>query len=148
MRSLDIHSIGEAFQKQAKLSPHRTALFYLGTGYTYERIRRWTLSFAHSLAHAGIQPGDRVILYLPNSPQWAVSWLGILTLGASAVPITPIYTPHDLKYIAEDSGAKAIVCTDVNYVYVEQVLSETQIGTVIPVSYTHLRAHETTASIS
>ncbi|UCB50451.1 MAG: AMP-binding protein [Deltaproteobacteria bacterium] len=138
MRSADIHTIGEAFQKQAKLSFHRTALFYLGTGYTYETICRWTLSFAHSLADAGIQPGDRVILYLPNSPQWAVAWLGILTLGASAVPITPIYTPHDLKYIADDSGAKAIVCTDVNYGYVEQVLSETQIGTVIHTNVTDL----------
>ena len=138
MKSADIHTIGEAFQKHAQLHAHKTALFYLGTAYTYEKIRQWTLSFAHSLADAGIQPGDRVILYLPNTPQWAISWLGILTLGASAVPITPIYTPHDLKYIANDSGAKAIVCTDVNYGYVEQVLSETGVETVIHTSMVDL----------
>lgn len=131
MISAQIHSVGEAFQNQAETYSHRTSLFFLGTGYTYERLYRWVLSFAHSLEDVGIQPGDRVILYLPNCPQWVVSWLGILTLGASAVPITPIYTPHDLKYIASDSGAKAIVCTDVNYGYVEQVLPDTEIGTVI-----------------
>ncbi len=131
MISTHIHSVGEAFRNQAETHSHRTSLFFLGTGYTYERLYRWVLSFAHSLEDVGIQPGDRVILYLPNCPQWVVSWLGILTLGASAVPITPIYTPHDLKYIANDSGAKAIVCTDVNYGYVEQVLSDTEIGTVI-----------------
>ena len=138
MRSTDLHTIGEAFQEHAELHAHKTALFYLGTAYTYEKIRRWTLSFAHSLEDAGVQPGDRVILYLPNTPQWVVSWLGILTLGASAVPITPIYTPQDLKYIANDSGAKAIVCTDVNYGYVEQVLSETGIQTVIHTSMADL----------
>lgn len=131
MGSIELHTIGEVFQSQAQAHPRKTALIYLGTGYTYENIYRWALSFAHSLADIGIQPGDRVIIYLPNCPQWVISWLGILMLGAAAVPITPIYTPYDLRYIANDSGAKAVVCTDTNYGYVTQVLQETGLRTVI-----------------
>ncbi len=51
--------------------------------------------------------------------------------GAAAVPITPIYTSHDLRYIANDSGAKAIVCMDTNYGYVTQVFPETGLKSVI-----------------
>jgi long-chain acyl-CoA synthetase len=66
-----------------------------------------------------------VILYIPNTIQWVVSWLGIQRADAVPVPITPIYTPHDLSYIANDSEAEAIVCADTNFGYVKRVLPET-----------------------
>ena len=47
------------------------------------------------------------------------------------MPITPIYTPQDLKYIANDSDAEAIVCADTNFGYVTSVLSATPLQSVI-----------------
>lgn len=131
-------TIGEAFADRSKAYADRICLFYLGTGYTYESMRRWSLSFAVSLGRLGIEPGDRVIVYLPNSPQWIVAWLGILMRGGVAIPITPIYTPHDLRYIANDSNAKAIVCMDTNYGYVTQVIGETGLQKVIPTNMADL----------
>ena len=52
-------------------------------------------------------------------------------IGGICVPITPIYTPHDIKYITNDSGAEAIVCADTNFGYVTSVLPETQLKKVI-----------------
>ncbi|MGQ9653741.1 MAG: class I adenylate-forming enzyme family protein [Thermodesulfobacteriota bacterium] len=131
-------TIDKAFLARAEAHPGKTALFYLGTRYTYGRLADLAGSFARSLASLGIQHGERLIIYLPNSPQWVVSWLGILMRGAAAVPITPIYTTHDLRYIANDSGARAIVCTDTNYGYVDQILGETGIRTVIHTSVADL----------
>jgi len=131
MNPAEFQNIGEAFQTQAEKNPKKTALIYLGAHYSYERVHQWALSFARSLADMGIEPGDRVVLYLPNCPQWVVCWLGTLIRGAVAVPITPIYTPHDLRYISSDSGAKAVVCMDTNYGYVTQVLPETGLYKVI-----------------
>jgi len=71
------------------------------------------------------------MLYIPNTLQWVVTWLGIQRAGQWAVPITPIYTPHDLRYIANDSEAEAIICADTNFGYVKRVLPETKIKTVI-----------------
>jgi len=127
----DLHNIGDAFLRQAGKQPRKTALIFLGTGYSYDLLKRLALSFAHYSAEKGIRPGDRVIIYLPNSPQWVVAWLGCMMLGAVAVPITPIYMPHDLDYIANDSGARAIVCMDTNYGYVTQVLPDTRLRLVI-----------------
>ncbi|MFH1350979.1 MAG: AMP-binding protein [Pseudomonadota bacterium] len=131
MKIDDLRSIGETFRIQAQANINKTSLIYLGTRYTYGRILRWALSFARSLADMGIQRGDRVVIYLPNSPQWVISWLGISMIGATSVPITPIYTPHDLHFIANDSGAKAIICLDSNYGYVTQVFPETGLRTII-----------------
>jgi long-chain acyl-CoA synthetase len=47
------------------------------------------------------------------------------------VPITPIYTPHDITYIANDSGAETIVCADTNFGYVSSALPQTQLKRVI-----------------
>lgn len=131
MQPMEHHTIGDAFEKTAKGNAQKTALIYLGTRYSYDRVYHWALSFARSLADMGIEPGDRVVLYLPNSPQWIICYLGILMRGGVAVPITPIYTPSDLRYISNDSGAKAVVCMDTNYGYVTQVLPETGLQKVI-----------------
>jgi len=79
----------------------------------------------------GLTGGQKIIIYIPNGIQWVVAWLGIQKIGGLCVPITPIYTPHDLKYIANDSGAEAIVCADTNFGYVTSVLPETQLKKVI-----------------
>jgi long-chain acyl-CoA synthetase len=79
----------------------------------------------------GLKAGQKIIIYIPNSIQWVVAWLGIQKIGGICVPITPIYTPHDLTYIANDSGAEAIVCADTNFGYVTSVLLETQLKKVI-----------------
>jgi len=137
-KPLPHQNIFEAFASSAEAHRDKTALVYLGTRYSYGRLLGLAQSFAGGLARAGVGPGDRVVLYLPNSIQWVVSWLGVQRAGAAAVPITPIYTAHDLQYIAVDSGASFVVCTDANYGYVEQIFSETGLRKAIVTRLTDL----------
>ena len=110
---------------------NHTAVIYLGTRYSYDTVREMAGQFAAALLDLGVAPGERVMIYLPNSIQWVVSWLGIQRAGAVCVPITPIYTPSDLSYIARDSDCATIVCADTNFGYVKRVLTETGIKRVI-----------------
>ena len=87
--------------------------------------------FAASLLELGVGENDKVVLYIPNSIQWIVAWLGIQRAGAVAVPITPIYTSYDLRYIASDSGASFVVCADTNYEYIKEVFNEVGFKKVI-----------------
>lgn len=118
-------SIFAAFARTAERCADKTAVVYLGTRYSYRRLHALAERFAAALARRGLGPGARVMLYIPNSVQWVAAWLGIQRLGAVAVPITPIYTPHDVTYIANDSGAEAIVCADTNFGYVTAARPET-----------------------
>jgi long-chain acyl-CoA synthetase len=124
-------SIYDNFAETAEQRGNYTAVFYLGTRYSYSRIRTLADRFASALTDMGVTAGQKVMLYIPNSIQWVVCWLGIQQIGAVAVPITPIYTPHDLNYIANDSGAEAIVCADTNFGYVTSVLATTGLKQVI-----------------
>lgn len=120
-----LDNIYNAFAAAAEKYGSKTAIIYLGTRFSYDRIVKLAERFALSLRAQGIEEKDRIVMYVPNSVQWVIAWLGIQRAGAVVIPITPIYTAHDLKYIANDSGAKYIVCSDTNYGYVKQVFPET-----------------------
>jgi len=132
------HTVFQMFEQSVERTPRKTALIYLGTQYSYERLYELTLRFAGFLHDLGVRKGHKVILYAPNTAQWAVAWLGIMRIGAIVVPITPIYTPYDLDYIANDTGAHAVVCTDRNFGYVKQVKPDTSLSTVIVTSLVDL----------
>jgi long-chain acyl-CoA synthetase len=120
-----LNNIYNAFAAAAEKYGSKTAIIYLGTRFSYNRVVKLAERFAFSLRAQGIEENDRIVMYVPNSVQWVIAWLGIQRAGAVVIPITPIYTAHDLKYIANDSGAKYIVCSDTNYGYVKQVFPET-----------------------
>jgi long-chain acyl-CoA synthetase len=113
-------TICQSFEQVADRWPDKTAVIYLGTRFSYGQLKRLVQRFASGLAGLGVKPGDRVMMYIPNGVQWIVSWLGIMRAGAVAVPITPVYTARDLDFLAGDTGAETIVCTDRNYGYVAQ----------------------------
>ena len=124
-------SIYENFAKTAERRGHHTAVIYLGTRYSYARVRTLAERLAAAVLDMGVSTGQRVMLYIPNSIQWVVSWLALQKIGAVCVPITPIYTPHDLAYIARDSEAETIVCADTNFGYVTNVLADSGLKRVI-----------------
>ena len=124
-------SIYAVFAETAGRRKNHTAVIYLGSRYSYGRVKELAEAFAGGLARLGVTAGSKVMLYIPNSIQWVVAWLGLQRLGAVAVPITPIYTPHDIIYIANDSGAEAIVCADTNFGYVTSALPETGLKQVV-----------------
>ncbi len=130
-REIPFQSIFEAYRSAAETHGDKTAAIYLGTRYSYKRLLALVEGFASSLRAKGIGEGSRGILYVPNCLQWVIAWLGIQRAGAEVVPITPIYTVHDLIYIANDSGSRFIVCADTNYGYVKQALDETDLETTI-----------------
>lgn len=63
---------------------------------------------AGSLAAAGIQPGERVALYCPNSAEFVIAYLGILKAGACVVPINLMLNPLEVGFILRDAGAAAL----------------------------------------
>ena len=125
------NTIYQTFVKTAEHCKDSTAVIYLGTRFSYQELWDMAGCFAAALMEMGLKSGQKIILYIPNGIQWVVAWLGIQKIGGVCVPITPIYTPNDLKYIANDSGAEAIVCADTNFGYVTSVLPETQLKKTI-----------------
>ncbi len=125
------HNIWLAFNAHAENIPGKAACIYLGTKYSYQYFKRQAEAFASMLLLKNVARGDRVVIYAPNSPQWIIAFLGIQRIGAIAVPITPIYTPPDIKFICTNCDAKLIICADSNLGYVLQVVPETEIKNIV-----------------
>jgi long-chain acyl-CoA synthetase len=121
----------EQFEEACRRYPDRAALRYLGEKYTYSELHEATDRLAASLVKLGMEKGSKAVILLPNCPQWVLSWLALLRIGAMAVPISPIYTPTDIKYMSNDSGAEIIFCMDTNFGYVSEVLPESSLKRVI-----------------
>ena len=78
-------------------------------GITYQEFGEKVKNFALGLASLGVKKGDRVALLSENRPEWAISDLAILSLGAINVPIYPSLIPKQIEYILNDSEAKVII---------------------------------------
>ncbi len=76
---------------------------------TYRELGEATQRFATALRNLGLQPGDRVAIMLPNSPQQVIAFFGALRAGCTVVNTNPIYTSRELEHQLQDSGAAAIV---------------------------------------
>ncbi|MEE4354629.1 MAG: class I adenylate-forming enzyme family protein [Desulfatiglans sp.] len=119
------------FEQTVRTHHGKLALSYLGAEWTYGEFNELIVNFASSLYDMGARKGDRALIYLSNTPQWLISWLGMMRLGVIPVPVSPIYTPVDLKYMANDSEAETIVCMDTNFGYVEEIYDETNLKRII-----------------
>ena len=53
----------------------------------------------------GVKAGDRVLLYMQNSPQWVLAFYGILRANAVVVPVNPMNLTDELRHYVDDSGA-------------------------------------------
>jgi long-chain acyl-CoA synthetase len=126
------------FDRMSEAYPERTAIIYLGENFSYRRLRELSDRFAGALDGLGVRKGDRVMVYIANSVQWVIAFLGIQKIGAVIVPVSPIYTSHEIAYMIQDSGAGAIVCMDTNYGYVNDALAKTGPKQVIVTNLTDL----------
>ena len=76
---------------------------------SYTELADEARRFGAALVHAGIEPGDRVAIWAPNSARWIVALLGIFEAGACLVPINTRFKGVEAADILARSGARALV---------------------------------------
>jgi len=91
--------------------------------------------FAGFLRSRGLAPGDRVAIFLENSPQFAIAYYGTLRAGGIAVCLNPMHKAVELVHEFEDSGARALVTTNEAYSAVEPIRAQTKLETVVLTDY-------------
>ena len=80
---------------------------------SYRQIDKLSDDFAAFLANdLGLQPGDVLAIQLPNSLQYPIAIFGAWKAGLILTNVNPLYTPREVAYQLEDSGAKALVACD------------------------------------
>lgn len=103
----------------------------MDAGMSYRDLRDAVNRFANALVKLGVKKGDRVAIYLPNCPQFAIAFYGTLKAGGVIAPVNPIYTPRELEFILQDSGAETIVALSQFYPKLQEVRAKTKLKNVI-----------------
>jgi len=111
--------------------PGHTSLIFKGARVTYGDLDRWTDALARSLRAHGVEPGSRVALMMPNSPQTVIAQFGAWKAGAIAAPINPLYTEYELDRALNECGAETIVVLTPFYSKVKRVQPKTTVKTVV-----------------
>lgn len=119
------------FEETARARSNKAALVFLGAVWSFGRLQALIEGLAASLYEMGLRKGERAVMYMPNLPQWVITWLATMRLGVVPVPISPIYTPTDVEYLVNNSGAETIFCVDTNFGYVEEIFEQTCLKRVI-----------------
>jgi fatty-acyl-CoA synthase len=90
--------------------PDKPAVVFYDTPLSYAQLQAQVLALAGWLQQrCGVKRGDRVLLFMQNSPQFFVSFYAILRADAMVVPVNPMNLTEELRHHVADSGATAIL---------------------------------------
>ncbi len=118
-------------EETAKRYPDRAATLFKGDTLSYAELDALTDRLAAGLAAMGLRKGERVAIFMPNSPQFVIAFYAILKAGGVVVATNPLYTPRELEHQMKDSGAEFILVMSNFYRTLKQVQAKTHIKKVI-----------------
>ncbi len=90
---------------RAARNPDLVALAFYSQQITYAELAAMTRRMANALLARGFEPGDRVLLMLPNCPAYVIAYYGVLRAGGIAVGVNPLYVEREIEFVARDAGA-------------------------------------------
>ncbi|NUK29468.1 long-chain-fatty-acid--CoA ligase [Parageobacillus sp. VR-IP] len=102
-------NISELLARNARKIPDKTAIIDGDIELSYVEVDRTVNRLASSLSRLGICQGDKVILYMPNTKEFAFAYFAVLRLGAIVVPVNVRLTASEVQYILHHSEAKAVI---------------------------------------
>ena len=87
----------------------RTAIHYEGQTFSYLQVGRMVNRLGNALLSIGVQREQRVLLLLPDSPEFAASFFGTMRIGAVPIPINTLLKAADYRYLFDDSRAHVLI---------------------------------------
>jgi long-chain acyl-CoA synthetase len=124
----------EILKRTAESYPDHVAMIYFNREMTYKDLDTASNKFATALTDLGVRKGDRVAVFLPNIPQFVISYYGAIKTGAIETAISPLYKEREVEHQLSDSEAETIVVLDALYPVLNKVLDKTRVKRVIVTS--------------
>ncbi len=109
------HSLQQFLLDAAQKHPDNTAVIFKGNQISYRELDALTDAVAAALIADGFKKGDRAVIYMPNSPQFVISYFGILKAGGIVIATNPLYTERELEHQLADCGAETVFVLSLYY---------------------------------
>ncbi|MGY4827718.1 long-chain fatty acid--CoA ligase [Sphaerotilaceae bacterium SBD11-9] len=120
----------------AQRFPDKPFIIFYDTPISFAEFKREAETLAGYLQHeCGVKAGDRVLLYLQNSPQWVLAFYAILRANAVVVPVNPMNKTDELEHYVHDSGATTAFVPQDLYAQMQPLLGEKGLRKLIVATY-------------
>jgi long-chain acyl-CoA synthetase len=121
----------DLLSQAAEKYPDAACTIFKGARISYLEMDQITDRLAAGLASIGIKKGDRVGIFMPNTPQFVMAYFAVLKLGAIVVAVNPLYTARELVHQTNDAGLEVMLVMSNFYNMVKEVQPETKIKTLV-----------------
>lgn len=125
------HTLHTFLENSARDFPNHTAILFKGHRVTYRELNEATDRLAAALAALGVKKGDRVVIFMPNSAQFVISYYAILKAGGIVVATNPLYSPREMEHQFNDCGAEIALVMSNFYHRVKEVQPKTPLKRLI-----------------
>lgn len=125
------HPLHTFLENSARDFPDHTAVLFKGHRVTYRELNEATDRLAAALAALGVKKGDRVVIFMPNSAQFVISYYAILKAGGIVVATNPLYSPREMEHQFNDCGAEIALVMSNFYNRVKEVQPKTPLKRLI-----------------
>ena len=118
-------------RKSAEKHPNNLAVIFQDKRVTFKELDTLSDKFAAALHDMNVKKGNRVALFLPNIPEYIISYYGALKAGAVITAMSPLFKERELEYQLNSSGAETIVTLDSLYPLVKGIRKKTKLKRII-----------------
>ncbi len=118
-------------EESARKYPDRPCTLFKGATISFKEMNAATDQIAGALAAMGVKKGDRVGIFMPNTPQFVMCYFGILKAGGVVVATNPLYTPTEIEHQVNDAGIEVMFVMTNFYKTIKTAQPKTKIKTLI-----------------
>ncbi len=131
------YSVSEMLVRTVQKYGEKPAFDFLGTRYSWQEISDLVDAFAVSLQKTGFKTGQKVGLFLPNTPYFLIAYYAVLKIGGVIVNFNPLYAEDELVHQIEDSETDIMITCDLVMLVekVDKMLHATRLNHIILCSF-------------
>lgn len=104
----EVRTLYQVLKETAQAHPQRPAVIFQGKRLTYQELLARVDRLAAGLVALGVNPGDKVGIWMSNVPEWIEAYFAISRTGGVVVPMNTRYKTHEVRYILGNSEAVAV----------------------------------------
>ncbi len=136
-------SLYDNLRVSAQRYPDQDAIFYYGNKLTYKQLDHEVNALAGYLQHQlGVSTGEKVLLFMQNSPQFIIGYYAILRANAVVVPINPMLVADELEFYVRDCEIKTALIGQELYERVSPLLGTTSLENLVIAAYSDYKGSE------
>jgi len=124
----------EILDRTAQEFPNQTAILFQGNTIKYHQLKSKVDRLANAFMRLGVRKGDRVCLFLPNCPEYILSYWAVIRAGGVVVPISLLRTDEGLFHEVSISGSRFLICQEVHFGRVIGLLNHTELEGILVAS--------------